>query len=164
MFGTNVVVLGESNGWALIDIGGERRGWVSSQYLVTVRMRQLSKPLAAIADTLQHQPDQSVAGSEIRAAVVGSCDCPYDVKSNGAQCGGSSARSRPGGKSPVCYVGENASNTAGFPDKQSRKPNCSESGSCYSEISSATGHPKTVFVGEYYRKNGTYVRGYYRSK
>lgn len=41
---------------------------------------------------------------------------------------------------------------------------CAENGSCYGDISVLTGRPKTVAVGGYYRKNGTYVRGHYRSK
>lgn len=40
---------------------------------------------------------------------------------------------------------------------------CSESGSCYGDISPATGRPKTVYVPGYYKSNGKYVRGYYRS-
>ena len=40
---------------------------------------------------------------------------------------------------------------------------CAENGSCYGDISPATGNPKTVYVNGYYRKDGTYVRGYYRS-
>jgi hypothetical protein len=43
------------------------------------------------------------------------------------------------------------------------KPLCAENGSCYGDISDATGNPKTVSVQGYYRKDGTYVRGYYRS-
>ena len=43
------------------------------------------------------------------------------------------------------------------------KPYCAENGSCYGDISAATGRAKTVSVGGYYRKNGTYVRGHYRS-
>lgn len=42
-------------------------------------------------------------------------------------------------------------------------PACSESGSCYGDISPATGRPKTIYVPGYYRSDGTYVRGYYRS-
>ena len=41
---------------------------------------------------------------------------------------------------------------------------CAENGSCYGDISSVNGMPKTVSVNGYYRKDGTYVRGYYRSK
>jgi hypothetical protein len=39
-----------------------------------------------------------------------------------------------------------------------------ENGSSYGETSTATGKPKTVEVRGYYRKDGTYVRGHYRSK
>jgi len=39
-----------------------------------------------------------------------------------------------------------------------------ENGSYYGEISEATGRPKTVGVRGYYRSDGTYVRGHYRSK
>ena len=40
---------------------------------------------------------------------------------------------------------------------------CAENGSCYGDISSITGIPKTISVRGYYRKDGTYVRGHYRS-
>jgi hypothetical protein len=40
---------------------------------------------------------------------------------------------------------------------------CSESGSCYGDISTTTGLPKTTYVNGYYRRNGTYVRSYFRS-
>jgi hypothetical protein len=41
---------------------------------------------------------------------------------------------------------------------------CEENGSCYGDISALTGRPKTVQVDGYFRKDGTYVRGHYRSK
>ena len=40
---------------------------------------------------------------------------------------------------------------------------CAENGSCFGDISEATGRSKTVQVDGYYRKDGTYVRGHYRS-
>jgi hypothetical protein len=40
---------------------------------------------------------------------------------------------------------------------------CAENGSCYGDPSALTGRPKTVEVQGYYRKDGTYVRGHYRS-
>jgi hypothetical protein len=40
---------------------------------------------------------------------------------------------------------------------------CAENGSCYGDISSINGMPKTTHVDGYYRSNGTYVRGHYRS-
>lgn len=36
--------------------------------------------------------------------------------------------------------------------------------SCYGDISTVTGLPRTHYVRGYYRKNGTYVRPYYRSR
>lgn len=41
---------------------------------------------------------------------------------------------------------------------------CAENGSCYGDISPLTGNPKTIRVDGYYRSDGTYVRGHYRSK
>ena len=43
-------------------------------------------------------------------------------------------------------------------------PSCAENGSCYGDVSANTGRAKTVPVQGYYRKDGTYVRGHYRSK
>ena len=47
-----------------------------------------------------------------------------------------------------------SSTVGGFP--------CAEDGSCYSDISTLTGRPKTMLVLGYYRKDGTYVQGHYR--
>ena len=41
---------------------------------------------------------------------------------------------------------------------------CAENGSCYGDISALTGRPKTTHVNGYFRTDGTYVRGHYRSK
>jgi hypothetical protein len=40
---------------------------------------------------------------------------------------------------------------------------CAENGSCFGDLSTVTGQPKTVHVQGYTRKDGTYVRGHYRS-
>lgn len=34
----------------------------------------------------------------------GNCPCPYNRASNGSRCGGRSAWSRPGGRSPICFA------------------------------------------------------------
>jgi len=44
------------------------------------------------------------------------------------------------------------------------QPKVAENGSYYGETSVNTGRPKTVHVRGYHRKDGTYVRGHYRSK
>lgn len=48
-------------------------------------------------------------------------------------------------------------------DEERNASAVAENGSYYGEISPATGRPKTVHVRGYYRKDGTYVRGHYRS-
>ena len=37
------------------------------------------------------------------ASYSGRCPCPYNVASNGSQCGRRSAYSKPGGYAPLCY-------------------------------------------------------------
>ena len=56
-----------------------------------------------------------------------------------------------------------AGSPAGYATPTAQQPQCAENGSCYGDISAATGRPKTVNVQGYYRKDGTYLRGYYRS-
>lgn len=41
---------------------------------------------------------------------------------------------------------------------------CAENGSCYGDISELTNKPKTIAVRGYHRKDGTYVRGHFRSR
>ena len=50
-----------------------------------------------------------------------------------------------------------------FPKIQ-RNTGCAENGSCYGDMSQTTGLSKTTHVRGYYRKDGTYVRGHYRSR
>lgn len=40
---------------------------------------------------------------------------------------------------------------------------CAENGSCYGDISNINGMPKTQSINGYFQKDGTYVRGHYRS-
>ncbi|MBL1208206.1 CHAT domain-containing protein [Geminocystis sp. GBBB08] len=42
----------------------------------------------------------------IRKPLKNSCECPYDIDGMGRQCGNKSAYSRPGGTTPVCYIGD----------------------------------------------------------
>lgn len=58
-----------------------------------------------------------------------------------------------------------ASTTSSSPASKPISPySCAENGSCYGDVSAATGRAKTVPVQGYYRQDGTYVRGHYRSK
>lgn len=64
-------------------------------------------------------------------------------------------------RSPSTYTPPKTySSTKTYPTRRG----VAENGSYYGEISEATGRPKTVRVRGYYRKDGTYVRGHYRSK
>ncbi len=68
---------------------------------------------------------------------------------------------------PLILVGQAGAAAAGSVEHggapASATPSCAENGSCYGDISTTTGRPKTVHVDGYYRSDGTYVRGYYRS-
>ena len=50
------------------------------------------------------QTPQVNLDAPVRDPVSGSCDCPYDTDRRGRSCGKRSAYSRPGGRSPICYV------------------------------------------------------------
>lgn len=97
--GSQVVALGKRGAWRGVRYGG-RTGWVSSRYLADNRPSQKAVPQVAIP--VKPAP-QSRRGEPTRAPMVGRCDCPYDIMRNGARCGGRSAYSRPGGRSPTCY-------------------------------------------------------------
>lgn len=49
------------------------------------------------------------------------------------------------------------------PSRPAYAPGCAENGSCYGDISTVNGMPKTNHVNGYFRRDGTYVRGHYRS-
>jgi hypothetical protein len=48
-------------------------------------------------------------------------------------------------------------------ESEDSAPAVAENGSYYGEISAVNGLPRTHLVSGYYRRDGTYVRGYYRS-
>jgi hypothetical protein len=69
---------------------------------------------------------------------------------------------------PVSPVVEGSSPQAVLPPAQQPSgpayaPGCAENGSCYGDISTVNGMPKTTHVNGYFRRDGTYVRGHYRS-
>ncbi|MGU9952084.1 MAG: hypothetical protein ACNYPH_07315 [Gammaproteobacteria bacterium WSBS_2016_MAG_OTU1] len=64
--------------------------------------REYDIPQSRYSQTIP-QPG-SVEERIIKQTWTGICNCPYNRKSNGYRCGRSSAWSRPGGASPMCYV------------------------------------------------------------
>jgi uncharacterized protein YraI len=78
-------------------------GWMHGDYLRSSkpqpqRTAAPPRPLPVVSP-----PSQDRFGQPRREPYVGTCDCPYDQMRNGRRCGGNSAYSRPGGRSPACY-------------------------------------------------------------
>lgn len=72
-------------------------------------MRNLLVLLLLMSSSVLAKNDLS--DSQVRAMMIqdsiasysGRCPCPYNLASNGSQCGRRSAYSKPGGYAPLCY-------------------------------------------------------------
>jgi hypothetical protein len=95
---------------------------------------------------------------------AGNCACPNDLDARGRRCGARSAYSRAGGSSPTCNGKAALAYQTQSPSVETPSYVPSPPASGYGAISSTTGLPRTHYVRGYYRKNGTYVRPYYRSR
>ncbi|WP_428031824.1 SH3 domain-containing protein [Ancylobacter sp.] len=102
--GTSILVLDKQGDWYQI-MHGDKSGWVSAGYVSPSppTEREPERPMRTQAPTTVAPAVRAFSGRAVRAPYVGTCDCPYDLKRNGARCGGSSAYSRPGGREPDCY-------------------------------------------------------------
>jgi hypothetical protein len=116
------------------------------------------------------QTDLSVLDSDDRLSIE--LACAIDRGSGPAvyhACLQKQLQAMTGSKSPDRSVLSPDGRTSG-PDATTTAPPpttpgtglCAENGSCYGDLN-ANGIPKTVRVNGYYRKDGTYVRGHYRS-
>ena len=77
--------------------------------LAYAQQQEEQSRLAEIAEVerQRQQAAEPKPGEPIRASRSGQgCDCPYDIDRAGRRCGRRSAYSKPGGRAPVCYVGE----------------------------------------------------------
>jgi hypothetical protein len=63
---------------------------------------------------------------------------------------------------PIFFQNEATAKKESLPTPSSSL-GCAENGSCYGDISNINGMPKTQSINGYFRKDGTYVRGHYRS-
>lgn len=121
--GTAGRVLRQEGSWALVRLADSREGWLHRRYLSAqgtaepptrprVEERALIAPPPRRAIPFAPPARQRAAVSRpqasgpVRDARTGICDCPYDRMRNGRLCGGRSAYSRPGGRSPKCYAGD----------------------------------------------------------
>ena len=100
--GSQVVALGMRGAWRGVRYGG-KTGWVASRYLAAERPQPKPVPKVSVPVEVARPAQRSRKGEPVRGPMVGRCDCPYDLMRNGRLCGGRSAYSRPGGRSPVCY-------------------------------------------------------------
>ena len=72
-------------------------------------MRNLLVVLLLMSSSVLAKNDLS--DSQVKAMMIqdsiasysGRCPCPYNLASNGSQCGRRSAYSKPGGYAPLCY-------------------------------------------------------------
>lgn len=87
--------------WRRVTAGGAA-GWVHVDLLADV-MPAAPRPLVSAPRPAADPAPTRRGGNPVREPYVGRCDCPYDVMRNGRLCGGRSAYSRPGGRSPICY-------------------------------------------------------------
>ncbi|KAB2766067.1 SH3 domain-containing protein [Brucella anthropi] len=104
--GKRVHVLNYRSGWFSVTYAN-RTGWISELYLAEnpppVPQNPVSAPRIMAPPAANRAVPAHQSGQPVRPPYVGTCDCPYDVMRNGRSCGGRSAYSRPGGRSPVCY-------------------------------------------------------------
>ncbi|KAB2703166.1 SH3 domain-containing protein [Brucella lupini] len=104
--GRRVQVMNYRSGWFSVTYAN-RTGWISELYLAEnpppVRQKPVSVPRIMAPPAATHLAPARRSGQPVRSPYIGTCDCPYDVMRNGRSCGGRSAYSRPGGRSPVCY-------------------------------------------------------------
>lgn len=108
--GSMVTILASSDGWGLVGLADGRQGWVSIDFLAPLSSRATAptaqEPVQLFTPPAKAKSKPAAKDTPLRDAYVGTCDCPYDRKRNGARCGGTSAYSRPGGRSPACYAGD----------------------------------------------------------
>lgn len=98
--GSEVKSSGTDGQWHRV-VYNSRTGWIRGDYLTDERPVQRKNTALTAPKIIA--PAQPRAGQAVRGPYTGRCDCPYDRMRNGRLCGGRSAYSRPGGRSPVCY-------------------------------------------------------------
>ncbi|MGL1921609.1 MAG: SH3 domain-containing protein [Hyphomicrobiales bacterium] len=94
--GTKISYISIDRNWFQIEMPKTNKvGWIRGDLLADKKPKlKLFIPFVA------KSPKRT---GPIRAPYYGTCDCPYDRTKRGGRCGGRSAYSRPGGRSPRCY-------------------------------------------------------------
>ena len=109
--GHQIAVIEKDNGWLLVQSAAGGRGWVSEQYTSTSRPAPVASPppqtFVAAPSAVANR--DAIIQEIIRRSILnysGNCPCPYNTMRNGRSCGGNSAYSKPGGRSPICYASD----------------------------------------------------------
>lgn len=105
--GEQVRVFDMDGEWARISAPDDTARWVHGDYLAVQRPVPPAPQMAIVqqpaAPTISRNDIvQEIINRSIRY-YTGNCPCPYNRDAAGRQCGGRSAYSRPGGRSPICY-------------------------------------------------------------
>lgn len=103
--GAEVQSFGRDGDWHRVRVSAYE-GWIRGDLLsdlAPVQERARPSPPAPAAPLVRQTPARR-SGEPLRGPYVGTCDCPYDLMRNGRRCGGNSAYSKPGGRSPQCYL------------------------------------------------------------
>jgi hypothetical protein len=102
--GTEVLSVGREAEWHRVRVRAYE-GYIRGDFLSGNRpiVEEASPAPSTTAAPLVRQTPARRSGEARRDPYVGTCDCPYDLMRNGRRCGGRSAYSRPGGRSPICY-------------------------------------------------------------
>ncbi len=109
--GTAVVPRLRSGEWYGVVLTDGSTGWMHGDYLAA---ELPSAPVELMADVPSEAPSSArpafdrdqVVDAIIKASLrsySGACPCPYNTMRSGRRCGGNSAYSKPGGRSPICY-------------------------------------------------------------
>ncbi|MBL8594695.1 MAG: SH3 domain-containing protein, partial [Devosia sp.] len=112
--GTAVVTRLRSGEWYGVVLADGSTGWMHGDYLSA---ELPSAPVELMADVPSEAPSAArpaYARDQVVDAIIkaslrsysGACPCPYNTMRNGRRCGGNSAYSKPGGRSPICYSGD----------------------------------------------------------
>lgn len=109
--GHQVSVLERSNGWLLIETRPGVNGWISEQYTsANPDPPSASQPAQALLTSPATAVDRDAIIQKIIERSIrnysGNCPCPYNTMRNGRRCGGNSAYSKPGGRSPICFASD----------------------------------------------------------
>lgn len=115
--GRQVALLRVDGDWSQVrDELTRREGWVASRFLADqeppARKPKIEKRKPAEQPVVV--PRVEVSDAEIIDRIIaqsiasysGNCPCPFNTDRAGRRCGKRSAYSRPGGASPICFVGD----------------------------------------------------------